>query len=395
MAERPGPVDDEPADEPDDELGARLGRTFATHAADAPLAVGLAARVRSVRRQQVLRRSVVAGAAMAAVAAAVVVPTVLTGGDGGSPVGPAVPGATSGVVPTADEPTADEPLPPGAGWRWESYGGVELQVPASWGLGTTDSPWCLGSTDGSTDGAAYVGRPGPVEAIGCDDASLAEQDRRYVWFGADEPAGRVVEGPWVRETRLVGQTSVTVQLDDADLAEQILASARVVEGQDAAGCAATSPLAAEPGLRPQPWDLTTAGVVGGASVCRYALASELVPTEAGSLLASRALDAAAAAAALDAMAAAPAGSGPNAPESCLVESAYGEELVVMTFTVGDALLDVVVRDGGCDHHGIDDGTLVRELTPEVAAAVYDEATLPKSWSGELDPVFAPLWDAIR
>src|SRR5690606_17572859 len=32
-------------------------------------------------------------------------------------------------------------------WRWESFGGVEVQVPADWAYGTTGTPPCLQASD--------------------------------------------------------------------------------------------------------------------------------------------------------------------------------------------------------------------------------------------------------
>ena len=38
--------------------------------------------------------------------------------------------------------------------------------------------------------------------------------------------------------------------------------------------------------------------------------------------------------------------------------------------------EIFVRYAGCDHHGVDDGTTVRQLTPEIAASVFDRTMLP-------------------
>ncbi|MEJ7726713.1 MAG: hypothetical protein WKH47_06820, partial [Actinomycetes bacterium] len=173
MAERFPP--DDPAR--DDQVVAVLERTLATYAGQAPPAVGLLDRVRRTRRRRALARTAVGTGAALAVAAAIVVPMALGGGS--ESVGPAV----------------DAPDP---GWRWESYAGVELQVPDSWGTGTTWYPWCGGQV-----AKPYVGRPiGVIPLVACSETTLSEAGDRFVWFGGDDPVGSTTDAEgWVRETR--------------------------------------------------------------------------------------------------------------------------------------------------------------------------------------------------
>lgn len=67
------------------------------------------------------------------------------------------PVATGSAIASADVELA------GRGWRWESYAGVQLTVPASWTWGVTGSPWCTSRRPQ----LPTVGRPGPVWAVRC------------------------------------------------------------------------------------------------------------------------------------------------------------------------------------------------------------------------------------
>ncbi len=290
---------------------------------------------------------------------------------------------------------------PSKGWRWESYGGVELQVPSDWGFGTTDMPWCVAR--GARRGRPYVGRPGgAIPAILCPNATLSQMGDRYVWFGSSEPIERVTgDGGWIRETRVIGGVGVSIKLDDAAMVERILDSVRVVQDADVSGCPLYHALTSATGpLRPAPfWDVAAGDVVLGGSVCRYSLL-EQTQSRAGAdapsaLSGSRRLTAVEGAAIRDAVAAAPIGSGPNDPASCLPEVSRGDEVVVVTLETDAGSRELFVRYSGCDHNGVDDGTTHRILTPEIAASVFDASLLPTGWSGVLGAVFTPLWDAHR
>ena len=363
------PPDDRTAD---DHVVAVLERTLATYAGQAPPAVGLPDRVHRTRRRRTLVQTAVGTSAAIAVAAAIVVPMSL--GDETESVGPAV----------------DAPDP---GWRWESYAGVELQVPDSWGTGTTWYPWCGGQV-----AKPYVGRPiGVIPLVACSEATLSEAGDRFVWFGGSDAVGTTTDAEgWVRETRRLGELTVTVQLDDPALAERILDSARVYDAADWAGCAADHPLAAtSDDLRPEvPWDVAAGDVVLGGTVCRYAL-PEVSPPSDGmdrppSHIASRSLTAEEATAVRNAVAAAPTGTGPNDPARCSADRARGDEAIVVTLSTESGSRELFVRYSGCDHHGVDDATTVRKLTPETASTVFDAALLPPFWSAVLDDVFAPI-----
>ena len=384
MADRTPPDAVAPDAGSDDQVVAVLERTLAAYAGQAPPAIGLPERVRRTRRRRTVVRTATGICAALAVAAAIVVPMTLSGG-GGDVSTPAV----------ADQP-AD-------GWRWESFGGVELQVPTEWGTGITDYPWCLADREPQM-AVPYVGRPiGAIPAIGCPEGvSLSAAGDRFVWFDSHEPLGTTTDDAgWIRETRQIGDLLVTIQLDDPALAERIFDSARLVEAADSFGCAPDHPLAAARGdLRPGvAWDVAAGEAVQGGSVCRYDVPdgppSAAETSRPRALTGSRSLTAEEAVAIRDAVAAAPAGSGPNDPASCMAEYARGDEVVVVTLITESGPRELFVRYSGCDFHGVDDGTTVRTMTPEIAASVFDAALLPSGWSGVMDDIFGPLWEAQR
>ena len=71
------------------------------------------------------------------------------------------------TAPPADSPTVEEgSLPPG--WRWESYGGVEVGVPGDWGWDNGTQrlhQWCIAAKHRIAE--PIVGRPGASTAVGC------------------------------------------------------------------------------------------------------------------------------------------------------------------------------------------------------------------------------------
>lgn len=129
-----------------------------------------------------------------------------------------------------------------AGWRTESWHGVELQVPDRWAIGYAPMPQrddtvlsCgVGpeSVGGRDTAAAYVGRP----MYGSDACQKERPDEvkvppNAVWFGSPLPVGQRDGG----RTVAVGSTRVTVAVQDAATRDRILDSVRTVE-VDAHGC---------------------------------------------------------------------------------------------------------------------------------------------------------------
>ncbi len=191
------------------------------------------------------RRRVVWLAAAAAAVVAVGVPLVLRG-DGRLAAPPA-----SGTSAPSSLTSSTPSVGPATSWRTESYGGVELTVPSTWGWGGTPVNPGLGpdvcevrgatvSPDGTRDPNArmrlpFVGRPVlQSDACAMVAAADARPDVDAVWFGSPLQSG-AEEG--VR-TVAVGGVQITVFTSNADLRDRILASVRAVGEADANGCPA-------------------------------------------------------------------------------------------------------------------------------------------------------------
>ena len=235
-----------------------------------------------------------AAAAVAALAVpgAILVANTLRDNDSGvtDPVAGASRSASTGAdsSTTSESPktaaTADgRPAGIPADWRPESYGGVQLWVPPTWGWGGAPMApdWGNGevldcsegrafTVPGSSayefvpDGVPYVGRP-----VMMTDACVGSPDVHpkvdAVWFDAAGVKAGTESYPdgVVRETRSVGEVTVTVFSKDAALRERILGSASSVT-VDANGCPASPPDVIR--------DSTPAGPTAPASlgICVYA-----------------------------------------------------------------------------------------------------------------------------
>ena len=191
------------------------------------------------------------------------------GSDPGEPDGPAAPAAQAPATEIGGVPT-----------RTESYRGVEVDVPATWGWGAApsgetadpDVMWCtdhqvhLPSGDVVTEAAPYVGRPAMFSDV-CGDyhpTRLTPPDAPYVWFGVPLEVGSATVGAWTIETREVAGVTVTVaSRDDAERAA-ILGSARrlATDSTDANGCPVRPQQAG--GLSREGY-----GAIHGMAVCVY------------------------------------------------------------------------------------------------------------------------------
>jgi len=172
------------------------------------------------------------------------------------------------------------------GWRPESYDGIQVRVPPTWGWGGApfEASWADQRTlacgaeaflaPGSSDyenvkpGTPYVGRPVPMTDV-CsvvDPERPPEPTSPYVWLDASVPLGSVeFDNDYVRETIQVGDGTVSVATDDAGLRAQILASAESV-ALDANGC--RTHLGEPPEPKPGSGEL---GEVDSLSICVYDL----------------------------------------------------------------------------------------------------------------------------
>jgi hypothetical protein len=167
-------------------------------------------------------------------------------------------------------------------WRHESYAGVELQVPDTWGWGGSPvrssffaGPRHLGAC-GTTQAAVlppddtstyvspldgFVGRPAVMDrrcVTWGADGSMPTGDA--VWFDSPLPIGVKPVGSAVAETREVGGQHVTAFSADRDLRRRILGSAEQVAVDDS-GCPTRPVVRPAPG----PGDLEPTSL----SVCLY------------------------------------------------------------------------------------------------------------------------------
>jgi hypothetical protein len=169
-----------------------------------------------------------------------------------------------------------------ASWRYESYAGVQVRVPATWGWGSSpvtseyfagprhlgacgsNEAYVLSPSDDSPYVSArtgFVGRPSITDDR-CvpwgSDGSTPVGDA--MWFQSPMAVGVEPVGGTVAETRLVGHQHVTVFSLHQRLRRQILGSAELVD-VDAHGCPT------------RPVTRATAGPVGldptSMSVCLY------------------------------------------------------------------------------------------------------------------------------
>ncbi|MFZ2502280.1 MAG: hypothetical protein WAW88_06395 [Nocardioides sp.] len=172
----------------------------------------------------------------------------------------------TGQTPDRPDPTPGAPNSAAsadegyAGWRLESYAGVQLRVPESWGWGGAPTSTGFGATGdeavldcagkhayvvpGSTKyefepkDTPFVGRPDFMTDMCVGSTIDLETSVDYVWLGSFAPLGvRELDGGFTAETVDVGGQRVTVTTRDPDLRDQIIASAAAVDTDDN-GCAA-------------------------------------------------------------------------------------------------------------------------------------------------------------
>jgi hypothetical protein len=268
-----------------------------------------------------------------------------------------------------------------AGWRWEAYGGIEVQVPADWGYGTTNTPPCLTREKSKP----YIGRPGAVPLIMCSGPPVPALDLRapYLWFSTKGTDGaETYDGGWVAETRTVGATTFTVFSDDPTLRARILGSARLATGTKDTDCPADHPATKNHDARPDPGKPGLTGNLESMTICRYSLTDR---RSGPAMLSTSRLTGADAAAVANAILAAPEGTGPDSPENCAADYAYGDELLVLRIPGGT---EVFVRYSGCVGHGFDDGHTRRRLTADAARPLLSGPHRPMSLIG---PVAELVW----
>lgn len=229
----------------DTELDRLMREGLERRAGDVDVTAPVAQRATAaVRRRH--RRGLVIGFAAASVAAVVVV-------------------AALGSTPPPPEDPDDIPAPAidTGEWRTEYWADLQVDVPADWdwGGGPLESggqPLVCTNVDPERP---YVGRPVAQTDV-CSVVRVGEPTAPYVWLGSPlEPGAVDLGGGWTQETVRVGESTVTVATDEADLRDRILGSAR-----EASLCRARMP------GPPEPRSETTEEGVGdllSATVCAY------------------------------------------------------------------------------------------------------------------------------
>jgi Sigma-70, region 4 len=180
-----------------------------------------------------------------------------------------------------------------ASWRYESYAGVQVQVPATWGWG--GSPMTSSIFGGArhlgscgTDQAAllpggghasyismtapFVGRPA-VLAERCESwgAAGTMPEGEALWFDSPMPVGEKGVGGTIAETRVVGDQRITVFAPAPQLRRQILGTVEQVD-VDAHGCptrAVAHPLAGPPNVSPESLSVCVYSQDTGAATLMY------------------------------------------------------------------------------------------------------------------------------
>ncbi len=196
-------------------------------ALDAARDAGLVARARDgAQRRRRLRAVAVGVTAIGAVAACAALAAVLSAGTSG----PTAIDAAGGEDPTVSAPEA-------GAWRTETWGDIQVDVPADWGYGGApgaDGVACYPAAGLDAAGTpvrpratppGYVGRPIVLTDVCLSVDAGAPVQGPYVWLGAGIEPGEVDLGDgYVQETVSVAGTTVTVASDDVALRRQILES---------------------------------------------------------------------------------------------------------------------------------------------------------------------------
>jgi hypothetical protein len=276
---------------------------------------------------------------------------------------------SSGPASTAQREKHPPALP--TGWRWESYGGVEVGVPATWRWDNgyqRIGQWCAQPQTAEADQIPAVGRPGMSTLVGCgmgnpndepNPETLLENTGPIVAFGrVEKPKDGVVE---VGDRTTVGLNGVEVIVQtEPVLRKRIVATVHAVT-VDVNGCPSTDPVSRDPARRPAPAvDVSKLASVAAVAACKYRVGDDDYLADPR-LLGSLRLEGAKAAKAVDRIATAAKGGGPNKPGNCITEVSYGDELIVLRITSSTGESQVYLRYSSCDHNGFDDGMFVRRL----------------------------------
>ncbi|MGW6198054.1 hypothetical protein ACWF0M_18065 [Kribbella sp. NPDC055110] len=223
-----------------------IADTLSKHAADAPADDHLLAVVHARLRRRRTGRSI-----GTAVVAAAVVATAITA-------------AHSLTTETRTDPQVSRPGPADAGWRWESYKTVQVQVPSSWTQYISGPAPCTTFANSAVPSIGRLNGWLGKDWYTCSDAVLPLNRRQpYLWFDdVQAPGIKRYDAGWTEETRLVAGTKISVLTKDDALRRRILDSARPITGTDYYGCPPTD-------LGPQGTGLDAKDQITSADVCEY------------------------------------------------------------------------------------------------------------------------------
>lgn len=276
------------------------------------------------------------------------------------------------------------------GWRTEQYRDAVFQVPADWGYAyEPGAAWCAGS-DGKTPRPEHrkpyvaLGDPEVLPAIACPDlpASLITEHVAAISPADKRADGRFELGHGFWEvTRTVGAVKLRAVSKDADLAQQIVDTGTPAD--TSAPCAAEHALMTDPAARPEPAaDVASFGAVDKIALCQYELgegrrglkaAAELTGDKAQRLI--------------DGIAAAPV----NDNTVCKNDPSDNplDVIAVLRVQSSGTIRELILRQQGCPEGGdavlggFDDGTTVRQSTPETCRAVLTEPLQLQAGSGSV------------
>jgi hypothetical protein len=171
-----------------------------------------------------------------------------------------------------------------------------------------------------------------------------------------------------RTTVGINGISLIVQTEPA-LRRKIVATVHVVT-VDVNGCPATDPVSRDPARRPSPAvDVSKLRAVSAIAACKYTVGQDGYGSDPR-LRGSLRLEGAKAAKAVERIAAASTSGGPNAPQHCVVEVSYGDEMIVLRLTSATGESQIYLRYSSCDHNGFDDGRSVRRLDVKSVAPFF-------------------------
>jgi hypothetical protein len=351
----------------------QLARSLAEHAADAPSDESLLADVHS--RLSRRRRARATGAVVLACAA---VATALTATQGLTDRNPP---PTSNIAPAPRLGVAEAP----AGWHWESYSNIQVQVPDSWREGGANPLWACSK---EKPAGPMVGRISLLmyPAMACiKPAPPLELRVSHLFFDYNQRPGVFPRGDgWTEETRVLDGLSLTVFSDDDAIRRQILDSAVLINGTDVHGCTPTSPLATGSEDRPAAkGGLASVGAVDSVQICAYTDSADPIRPP---LLASAEISGDRARTVGEALLAAPVVASVMNRDPTVASSGCqttDRENLVLKVHGDKGVQQVLVRFDGCGRNGFDDGINRRFLTKDALQPLLTAVGRPEAMTPTL------------